>query len=284
MLSNNTTFEQQVLELTNQERAKNGLSPLKANDELNYTADKYAEDMSQRGVLSHTGADGSQAWDRAKTVGYEARMMGENIALGQTTPQQVVQDWMNSSGHRANILNSGYTELGVGFHNNYWVQNFGSGDTNSMTNIPNSTSNSGTASNSTSAPQSTPTGTITLNSVYSSDSVSEPTSQSISDDIGKETGDDWLLNGGMGNDTLSSTPNDDTFLVSQDESFAWLNNNLQFSEDKAVIDCSIILGTLVAQQTDNYTMIGDSNTGTWLAQLKEVNPNALMTETQNTFV
>jgi uncharacterized protein YkwD len=137
---NDATFEKQVLELTNQERAKAGLQPLKGNAELDYAADKYAEDMSERGVLSHTGPDGSQPWDRAKAVGYEAQTMGENIAAGQKTPEQVVQAWMNSPGHRANILNSNFTELGVGFHNNYWGQLFGSGDTNPASNIPNPTS------------------------------------------------------------------------------------------------------------------------------------------------
>jgi uncharacterized protein YkwD len=137
---NDATFEKQVLELTNQERAKAGLQPLKGNAELDYAADKYAEDMSERGVLSHTGPDGSQPWDRAKAVGYEAQSMGENIAAGQKTPEQVVQAWMNSPGHRANILNSNFTELGVGFHNNYWGQLFGSGDTNPASNIPNPTS------------------------------------------------------------------------------------------------------------------------------------------------
>ncbi|WP_231510397.1 CAP domain-containing protein [Fischerella sp. PCC 9605] len=149
---NDATFEKQVLELTNQERAKAGLQPLKGNAELDYAADKYAEDMSERGVLSHTGPDGSQAWDRAKAVGYESQYFGENIAAGQRTPEEVVQDWMNSPGHRANILNSNYTELGVGFHDNYWSQSFGSGDTNPASNIPNPTSNSG--SNPTSQPTS----------------------------------------------------------------------------------------------------------------------------------
>jgi uncharacterized protein YkwD len=146
MALNNKTFEQQVLDLTNKERTNNGLEPLKPNAELNYAADKYAEDMSKRRVLSHTGADGSKPWDRAKAVGYEARMMGENIAVGQRTPEEVVQAWMNSPGHRANILRSGYQELGVGFEKNFWVQKFGSGDTNPISKIPGST-NSGVATN-----------------------------------------------------------------------------------------------------------------------------------------
>ncbi|MBW4601270.1 MAG: type I secretion C-terminal target domain-containing protein [Calothrix sp. FI2-JRJ7] len=139
--ANNGAFEQQVLELTNQERAKSGLPPLKANAELNYAADKYAELMSQNRYFSHTGPDGSQPWDRAKAAGFEAQTMGENIAAGQKTPQQVVQGWMNSPGHRANILNPSFTQLGVGFENNYWVQKFGSDDRNPASNIPQPSAN-----------------------------------------------------------------------------------------------------------------------------------------------
>ncbi|WP_315789600.1 CAP domain-containing protein [Fischerella sp. JS2] len=146
MATNNMTFEQQVVKLTNEERAKNGLAPLKENAELNYAADEYAEQMSETGVLSHTGPDGSQPWDRAKTVGYEAQTMGENIARGQKTPEEVVAAWMNSPGHRANILNSKYTEIGVGFDDNFWVQDFGSGDLNPNSYIPNSSSSDASGS------------------------------------------------------------------------------------------------------------------------------------------
>jgi hypothetical protein len=146
MATNNLTFEQQVVELTNEERAQNGLPPLKENTELNYAADQYAEQMSESGVLSHTGPDGSQPWDRAEAVGYEAQTMGENIAAGQKTPEQVVADWMNSPGHRANILNPKYTEIGVGYDDNFWVQNFGSGDLNPDSYIPNSPSSDSSGS------------------------------------------------------------------------------------------------------------------------------------------
>ncbi|NMG10311.1 CAP domain-containing protein [Brasilonema sp. UFV-L1] len=159
MESKDTTFEQQVFELTNQERIKAGLEPLQTNAELNYAADTYAQQMSEDGFFSHTAPDGSQPWDRAKEIGYEAQTMGENIAAGQQTPEQVVQDWMNSPGHRANILKSDYKEIGVGFENNYWVQEFGSGDLNPVSYIPGSESNTQVASNSTPAsePVSTPT-------------------------------------------------------------------------------------------------------------------------------
>jgi uncharacterized protein YkwD len=160
MESKDTTFEQQVLELTNQERTKAGLQPLQTNAELSYAADKYAQKMSENNFFSHTGQDGSQPWDRAKAVGYEAQTMGENIAAGQKTPGEVVQAWMNSPGHRANILKSEYKDLGVGFEKNYWVQDFGSGDKNPASYISGSESNTQIPSNST--PPSQPISTATL--------------------------------------------------------------------------------------------------------------------------
>lgn len=288
--SNNTTFEQQVLELTNQERAKNGLRPLKANAELNYAADKYAEEMSQRRVLSHTGPDGSKPWDRAEAVGYEAQMMGENIAAGQRTPEQVVQDWMNSSGHRANILRSQYTDIGVGFYNNYWVQDFGSGDTNSISKIPGSTSNSEIVAQSAPAPESTSTLTATLDSVSSdpvasvpaSTSISEPTPESGSDTQG--TGRDiitnrrdWLLNGGVDKNTVSTAPKGDTFIVGEGANVDWIKN-LQLSDNKVVTGFDTIFETLSAPQTQisNQTLTQDRNTGTLFAQVQNVNANALI--------
>jgi hypothetical protein len=141
------SFENEVLQLTNQFRSENGRSPLRLNAELNATAYGHSEDMAQQDYFSHTGKDGSLPWDRAKEVGYEARAMGENIAAGQRTPQEVVQGWINSPGHRANLLNANYTELGVGYYylandtgsvnyNRYWTQVFGSGDTNPSSNLP----------------------------------------------------------------------------------------------------------------------------------------------------
>lgn len=279
---NNTTFEQQVFELTNQERAKNGLSPLKANAELNFAADKYAEDMSKRRVLSHTGADGSKAWDRAEAVGYEARMMGENIAAGQKTPEQVVKGWMDSPGHRANILRSQYTDIGVGFYNNYWVQDFGSGDTNPISNIPGSTSNSEIVAQSAPAPESTSRLTTTLGNIFSSDS--EPTPEPGSDtkgsgsDIITNQPNDWLLNGGADNNTLSTAPKGDTFIVGEGAN-ADCVKNLQLSDDKAVTGrLDTIFETLSAPQTQisNQSLTEDRNRGTLFAQVQDVNANSLI--------
>ncbi|MCX7593286.1 MAG: CAP domain-containing protein [Fischerella sp.] len=214
MAPDNATFEKQVLELTNQERAKAGLQPLKGNAELDYAADKYAEEMSERGILSHTGPDGSLPWDRAKAVGYEAQTMGENIAAGQETPEQVVQAWMNSPGHRANILNPDFTELGVGFHNNYWGQLFGSGDTNPASYIPSS-------ANSPSQPTSD-TNQGTDNSTLPKDTDSKNT---LPDDKGTTTtgdtdskntlpddkGNNTIPGGNKGNDALKNGSGDREF-------------------------------------------------------------------------
>ncbi|MBW4625139.1 MAG: CAP domain-containing protein [Brasilonema octagenarum HA4186-MV1] len=283
MESNNATFEQQVFELTNQERAKNNLPPLKANAELNYTADKYAQQMSERGVLSHTAPDGSQPWDRAKVVGYSAQMMAENIAAGQRTPQQVVQDWMNSPGHRANILKPEYTEIGTGFYNNYWVQDFGSGDTNPMSYIPGSTSNSTIASTSTPTPQSASMPTATLDSVFPSNSVlasvpastpvAEPTVEAASNtDTGSGSGkvinnqvNDSLLLGGLSNNTPDYTPGHDTFKLGQVENFDWIGN-LQFSQGIPTMENSRIFEILPGSQIDNNIPTGDRNLNTLIAQ------------------
>jgi hypothetical protein len=202
MATNNLTFEQQVVELTNEERAKNGLPPLKENAELNYAADEYAEQMSDSGILSHTGPDGSQPWDRAEAVGYEAQTMGENIAAGQKTPEQVVADWMKSPGHRANILNPKYTEIGVGYDDNFWVQNFGSGDLNPDSYIADSPSSDSSGS---SEPTPQP----------GDDTLTGETDQPLegSQDVDMLTGDqnknmlppekdNSVLNGGDGNNSL----------------------------------------------------------------------------------
>lgn len=140
-------FVQQVLALTNQFRAQNQLAPLTLNVELNAAALGHSRDMALRDYFSHTGLNGSTLSDRARAVGYAARSLGENIAAGQTTPATVVQGWINSPGHRANLLNPSFTELGVGYYhltndtgsinyNHYWTQLFGSGDTNPSRNLP----------------------------------------------------------------------------------------------------------------------------------------------------
>lgn len=119
-------YEQQVLTLTNAERAKQGLTSLQADTKLMAAAREKSEDMQKNNYFSHTSPTFGSPFDRLKALGISYKAAGENIAKGQRTPAQVVQAWMDSPGHRANILNAKYTHLGVGFVENgyYWTQQF----------------------------------------------------------------------------------------------------------------------------------------------------------------
>ncbi|MEU5754358.1 CAP domain-containing protein [Streptomyces sp. NPDC047829] len=123
--------EAQVLALVNEERAAAGCSPVTANDRLTRAADDYSDVMASSGVMSHTGPDGSTMTSRVEAAGYQWSTLGENIARGQADAASVMESWMNSSGHRANILNCSFKELGVGVHfgdgGPWWTQNFGTG-------------------------------------------------------------------------------------------------------------------------------------------------------------
>jgi uncharacterized protein YkwD len=118
-------FEQQVVDLTNQERISRGLAPLTINVQLNNAAEQHSQDMVVQNYFSHQGRDGSSPWDRMQSQGYNYSQAAENIAFGQTTAQEVVTDWMNSAGHRQNILDPNLKEIGVGYYNGYWTQDFG---------------------------------------------------------------------------------------------------------------------------------------------------------------
>ncbi|MFE2933812.1 CAP domain-containing protein [Streptomyces sp. NPDC059278] len=117
-----------VLALVNQERAKVGCSPLTASSSLASLAQDFSEDMAARGFFDHTDPDGRSPWDRASKAGVQG-LAGENIARGQANAQAVMDAWMNSDGHRANILNCDYKTLGVGVHHGpsgpWWTQDFG---------------------------------------------------------------------------------------------------------------------------------------------------------------
>lgn len=118
-----------VLELVNQERAKNGLNALTLNNELTHIATIKATDMKDKNYFSHNSPTYGSPFDMLQQFGVKYSYAGENIAAGQTSPEQVMNDWMNSSGHRANILNKNYTQLGVGYvkggqYGTYWVQLF----------------------------------------------------------------------------------------------------------------------------------------------------------------
>ena len=118
-------FEAEVVRLVNIERKKAGLSELKHNWELSRVARYKSEDMRDKGYFSHTSPTYGSPFKMMKSFGISYRTAGENIAKGQTTPAAVVKGWMNSPGHRANILNSSFTEIGVGYASgNYWTQMF----------------------------------------------------------------------------------------------------------------------------------------------------------------
>lgn len=121
-----SAFEQQVINLTNQERAKYGLAALKVDPTLSKMAHEKARDMSANNYFSHTSPTYGSPFDMMKKYGITYNYAGENIAMGQQTPQEVVNAWMNSAGHRANILNPNYNYIGVGYvaQGNYWVQDF----------------------------------------------------------------------------------------------------------------------------------------------------------------
>ena len=119
-----TKAEKKVLALTNAARKKNGCKPLKGNKRLALAARRHSKDMAVKKYFSHTSKDGSSPWDRIRRTGYK-NPAAENIAYGYPSAYAVVKGWMNSPGHRANILNCKIKSLGVGKYKNYWTQNFG---------------------------------------------------------------------------------------------------------------------------------------------------------------
>ena len=126
------THQNAVLEQVNELREKEGLEPLKLNAKLTAAAQKHAENMISTGQFEHE-IDGKKVQDRLEAEKYEWVRAGENLASGQTKPDEVVQSWMDSEAHRSNILKADFTEMGLGFaldeeNNNlsYWVQVFAS--------------------------------------------------------------------------------------------------------------------------------------------------------------
>ncbi|MEU7516411.1 CAP domain-containing protein [Streptomyces sp. NPDC042898] len=118
----------QVVALVNAERAKAGCGPLTANATLNSAAQGHSDDMAARDFFDHTNPDGAGPGERVTAAGYPWSTYGENIAMGQSTPESVMDSWMNSPGHRANILNCDFKEIGIGIHSSggpYWTQVFG---------------------------------------------------------------------------------------------------------------------------------------------------------------
>ncbi|WP_110943531.1 CAP domain-containing protein [Virgibacillus senegalensis] len=119
-------IQQEVIRLTNVERRNNGLSELKADADLTEVAQEKSTDMSENNYFSHTSPTYGSPFDMMQQFGIEYRSAAENIASGQQSAEAVVQAWMDSPGHRKNILNENLTHIGVGFdsNGNYWTQMF----------------------------------------------------------------------------------------------------------------------------------------------------------------
>jgi len=131
-----SAFTSEVLRLTNLFRQQNGLQPLTLNSKLTAAAQTHSQNMGNLDFFSHTGADGSSFSQRVSASGYTWSATGENIAAGHTTPDAVVNGWINSPGHRANILDANYRDIGIGYFylandtgnvnwQSYWTQKFG---------------------------------------------------------------------------------------------------------------------------------------------------------------
>ncbi|MEC0300564.1 CAP domain-containing protein [Peribacillus frigoritolerans] len=121
-----SAFEQEVVKLTNAEREKQGLAALKIDTELSKVARIKSQDMKDKNYFDHNSPTYGSPFDMMKQFGISYKTAGENIAQGQQTPEEVVQAWMNSQGHRENIMNSSFTHIGVGYveSGNYWTQQF----------------------------------------------------------------------------------------------------------------------------------------------------------------
>ncbi|MFF7366804.1 CAP domain-containing protein [Streptomyces tricolor] len=117
----------EIVRLVNAERAKAGCQALTLNSALTKAAQAHSEDMAAHRNMSHTGSDGSNPGDRITRAGYAWSTYGENVAYGYSTAEQVMAGWMSSPGHRANILNCSFKEIGVGLAQpgSYWTQDFG---------------------------------------------------------------------------------------------------------------------------------------------------------------
>lgn len=125
-----SSTQEEVVRLTNAERRAGGCGPLRNDPRLRSAAQGHSSDMAAGNHFSHTSRDGRTMTDRIRASGFSPmRAWAENIAMGQRTPAEVVRAWMNSAGHRRNIMNCAYTHIGVGVAKSprgiYWTQNFG---------------------------------------------------------------------------------------------------------------------------------------------------------------
>jgi uncharacterized protein YkwD len=140
------SIEQRIVDLTNQQRRQQGCTvALVLSPQLSAAASAHSRDMALHDLFSHTGSDGSTMISRAVAAGYSYSRLAENLSAGQSTPEEVVAGWMNSPGHRSNMLNCALREIGVGYYEqpddqsnvrldsgeisgpyrHYWTQDFG---------------------------------------------------------------------------------------------------------------------------------------------------------------
>lgn len=118
-------IENNVIKLVNAERQKRGIAPIKSNWQLSRVARYKSQDMRDKKYFSHTSPAYGSPFAMIRNFGISFTTAGENIAMGQTTAEQVMNSWMNSAGHRSNILNPNFSEIGVGYASgNYWTQMF----------------------------------------------------------------------------------------------------------------------------------------------------------------
>ena len=135
----NQALERQVLELINQQRAQGGCDPLVMQRQLSAAAQSHANAMAMKNFFGHASRNGTKFSSRIKAQGYRGRKYAENIAAGYASAEKVVSIWMNSSGHRVNIMNCAFTETGIALAYQeddaplagsdypmryYWVQDF----------------------------------------------------------------------------------------------------------------------------------------------------------------
>ena len=120
------SYEAEVARLVNEVRAENGLAPLTVNWELSRVARYKSQDMKDKGYFSHTSPTYGSPFQMIRNFGLSYRTAGENIARGYATPQAVMDGWMNSPSHKANILKASYKQIGVGYvaQGSYWTQQF----------------------------------------------------------------------------------------------------------------------------------------------------------------
>ncbi|MEL7332332.1 MAG: CAP domain-containing protein [Cyanobacteria bacterium J06560_2] len=223
----NNAFEQEVLKLTNDFRKANGLKSLILDQNLEKAADQHSKDMANGDFFSHDSKDGRKPWDRAQNNGYESGFVGENIAAGYSTPQAVVNGWINSPGHRANMLNPNFNEIGLGYYylkndtgsvnyNRYWTQVFGKGTLTTPTPVSKPVP--------TPKPEPTPEprfnnravikGTAGANNLIGGTADQVFYGQGGNDVIKARAGDDRLV-GGSGNDKLFGQAGNDRLVGAQ---------------------------------------------------------------------